>query len=102
MEPTQVALPISLDVEVPPLASSLEMQVSGDASIMMSCEPKEPLGGIAVPQGPTSCTLLDEFLSSFICIAPHSLLQVPILAWSEWGSTSCFKRHGGRLDKRNK
>ena len=69
MEPTQVALPISLDVDVAPLASSPEMQALGDAGIMMSSKPKEPLGGIGVPQGPTSSTLLDEFLSSFSCTA---------------------------------
>lgn len=101
MDQSMVALPSSMVVEVPPLVSSLLMHASGEVSKTMSCALEESLGDIGLPQGPTSTPLLDEFLSSFSCTAPRSLLQAPIHVQIEGGS-SCSKRRSGRLDQKNK
>ena len=68
---------------------------------MMSSGSEELLGDIGMPQGPASTTLLDEFLSSFSCTAPRSLLETPIHVQIE-GASTCSERCSGRLDKKNK
>jgi hypothetical protein len=42
-------------------------------------KPGSLLGGNAVPSRPAPTTLLDEYLSSFCCTEPLSLLDAPIL-----------------------
>ncbi|CAM0947081.1 unnamed protein product [Alopecurus aequalis] len=80
------ALPFSAVGEVPPKGVS---------------EFNNSFGGDGVPPGPTSSTLLDEFLGSFGCAGPLSLLDAPILVQTE-GGASCVGRRSGRLDKKNK
>ena len=58
---------------------------------------EEPLGDIVAP----STTLLDEFLSSFSCAAPRSLLEEPIHVQID-GESTCSERRSGRLDKKNR
>ena len=97
MEQIEVVLPAGLAAEVPPLVSSPVMLSSGGTTNMMSSGSEEPLGDIGVP----STTLLDEFLSSFSCAAPRSLLEEPIHVQIE-GASTCSERRSGRLEKKNR
>ncbi|KAF7060544.1 hypothetical protein CFC21_067330 [Triticum aestivum] len=101
MEQIEVVLPTGLAAEVPPLVSSPVMLSSGGTTNMMSWVSEELLGNIGMPQGPGSTTLLDEFLSSFSCTAPRSLLEAPIHVQIE-GASTCPERRSGRMDKKNK
>ncbi|KAF7081510.1 hypothetical protein CFC21_085446 [Triticum aestivum] len=101
MEQIEVVLPAGLAAEVPPMVSSPVMLSSGGTTNMMSSGSEELLGDIGMPQGPASTTLLDEFLSSFSCTAPRSLLEAPIHVQIE-GASTCSERRSGRLDKKNK
>jgi hypothetical protein len=64
-------------------------------------KPGSLLGGNAVPSSPAPTTLLDEYLSSFCCTEPLSLLDAPILVQLEGDSTRVGRR-SGRLEKKNK
>ena len=96
MEQIEVALPDGLVGEVPPFIPS-SVKLAWGTTNMMSSGSEEPLGDIGVP----STTLLDEFLSSFSCAAPRSLLEEPIHVQIE-GASSCSERRSGRLDKKNR
>ena len=97
LEHFEEALPDGLVGEVPPFVSSSVTLASGDTTNMMSSGSEEPLGDIGAP----STTLLDEFLSSFSCAVPCSLLEEPIHVQIE-GASTCSERRSGRLDKKNK
>ena len=81
---------IELNEAVLPISSTVE--VSGTDN---------PFGCDGVPLGPTSPTLLDEYLSSFSGAATHSLLDAPIRVQFD-GGTTCDGRRSVRLDKKNK
>uniref|UniRef100_A0A8R7TBN5 Uncharacterized protein n=1 Tax=Triticum urartu TaxID=4572 RepID=A0A8R7TBN5_TRIUA len=97
MEHIEVALLDGLVGEVPPFVSSSVTLASGGTTNMMSFGSEEPLGDIGAP----STTLLDEFLSSFSCAAPRSLLEEPIHVQID-GASTCSERRSGRLDKKNR
>ena len=97
MEHIEVALPDGLVGEVPPFVSSSATLASGGTTNMLSSGSEEPLGDIGAP----STTLLDEFLSSFSCAAPGSLLEEPIHVQID-GASTCSERRSGRLDKKNR
>ncbi|KAF7024544.1 hypothetical protein CFC21_036879 [Triticum aestivum] len=97
MEHIEVALPDGLAGEAPPFVSSSVTLASGDTTNMMSSGSEEPLGDIGAP----STSLLDEFLSGFSCAAPRSLLEEPIHVQID-GTSTCFERRSGCLDKKNK
>ena len=96
LELTEVALPVSSVEEVP-----LEVKASSNPRSLKVCESNDSLGGNGRPPGPTSSTLLDEFLNNFSCTAPLSLLDAPIHVQFE-GESTCATRRSGRLDKKNK
>jgi hypothetical protein len=54
-----------------------------------------------VPPGPASSTLLDEYLRSYCCTEPLSLLDSQILVHLE-GASTCARRRCGCLEKKNK
>ena len=95
------ALPISTVGEVPPSVFSPELNMPGDPHSLKVSVTDKPFGVHGVPVGPTSSTLLDEYLSSFNCTAPLSLLDAPIHVQIE-GESTCVGRRSGRLDKKNK
>jgi hypothetical protein len=64
-------------------------------------KPESSLGGNGVTSGPVPTTLLDEYLSSFCCTEPLSLLDAPIRVQLE-GDSTCVGRRSGRLEKKNK
>uniref|UniRef100_A0A453ADB2 CCHC-type domain-containing protein n=1 Tax=Aegilops tauschii subsp. strangulata TaxID=200361 RepID=A0A453ADB2_AEGTS len=97
MEHIEVALPDGLVGEVPPFVSSSVTLASGGTTNMLSSGSEEPLGDIGAP----STTMLDEFLSSFSCAAPGSLLEEPIHMQID-GASTCSERRSGRLDKKNR
>ena len=78
-----------------------DLVLSEAASPASTFESNKSSGGNSVPLGPSSSTLLDEYLGSFNCTAPLSLLDAPIIVHLE-GDSTCALRHSGRLEKKNK